>query len=180
MTDLRPSPTPSTTTPATAPTEDRPPRTPRWVWLFGIVVGLFLLAVGAFFVVSGDHGAEAGGGVHGAGNDPSSVERATAPDVLSPAWLRVATARPTLWPITVPVAPGAAGTLCFVVSCPDGEPLTEFTDTEAPAARTSRLFLDFQVGGQVRTADVTLEASAPARAGQDARSADREPTRCGR
>jgi hypothetical protein len=38
--------------------------------LFGIVVGLFLLAVGAFFVVSGDHGAEAGGGVHGAGNDP--------------------------------------------------------------------------------------------------------------
>jgi len=70
MTDLRPSPTPSTITPATAPTEDRPPRPPRWVWLFGIVVGLFLLAVGAFFVVSGDHGAEAGGGVHGAGNDP--------------------------------------------------------------------------------------------------------------
>lgn len=75
---------------------------------------------------------------------------------------------------------GAAGTLCFGVSCPDGEPLTEFTDTEAPAARTSRLFLDFQVGGQVRTAGVTLEASAPDRAGQDARSADREPTRCGR
>lgn len=158
MVDPRPSPTPSTTTPATTSTEDRPPRTPRWVWVFGSVVGLFVLAVGAFFVIGGDHGAGAGGGVHGAGNDPSSVEGAG----------------------TVPEATGAAGALSFGVPCPDGEPLTEFSDNEGPAARTSPLFLDFQVGGRVCTADVTLQATAPDSAGPDAPGADREPTRSGR
>lgn len=159
MVDPRPSPMPSTTTPAMTSTEDRPPRTPRWVWVFGSVVGLFLLAVGAFFVVSGDHGSGEGSEVHGAGSDPGSVEGASAPNVQAPE------------------AGGETGRLSFSVPGQGGEPLAEFTNTEAQAASTSRLFLDFP-GAQVRTADVTLEATVAGPRGPDDPDADREPTSC--
>lgn len=105
------TPTPPTT-PAWSPTADRPPRTPRWVWVFGSIVGLFLLAVGAFFLAGGDHGGGDGGGGHGAGeNNPGAFEGATAPNVQVPAGLQVATSGYTLSPISVPDSAGEAGTL---------------------------------------------------------------------
>ncbi|TMR89908.1 hypothetical protein [Nonomuraea basaltis] len=50
--------------------------------MFGSLVGLFLLAVGAFFLAGGDHGGGDGGAGHGAGNaNPGAVEGAAAPDI---------------------------------------------------------------------------------------------------
>lgn len=45
-------------------------------------------------------------------------------------------------------------------------------NVEVPTAGTYRLFLDFQVGGQVKTTDFTLEATEPASAGPDAPGAE--------
>jgi hypothetical protein len=71
------------------------------------------------------------------------------------------------------------GDLAYVHVHPDGEPGDGVTEPgpdvtfyiEAPSSGTYRLFLDFQVDGEVRTADFTLTTVQPEDAG-----ADDEPT----
>jgi hypothetical protein len=71
------------------------------------------------------------------------------------------------------------GDLAYVHVHPDGEPGDGVTEpgpdvtfyVEAPSSGTYRLFLDFQVDGEVRTADFTLTTVQPEDAG-----ADDEPT----
>jgi len=75
MADPASDPALSSPTPATSPAADRPPRTPRSVWVFGSVVALFLLAIAAFFLAGGDHGGGGGGG-HAAGDDNAGAVEA--------------------------------------------------------------------------------------------------------
>ncbi|NDL57088.1 hypothetical protein [Phytoactinopolyspora mesophila] len=67
------------------------------------------------------------------------------------------------------------GDLAYIHVHPDGEPGDGVTGpgpdvafhVEAPSSGTYRLFLDFQVDGEVRTADFTLTAAAPVPADAD-------------
>jgi hypothetical protein len=81
MADLPPDPDTGDDT-GVRPTADRPPRTPRWVKVFGIIVGVVvLLVVAVMFIGGGEHGpgrhtpsGDAGGQV-----PPSSVMEDHAP-----------------------------------------------------------------------------------------------------
>jgi hypothetical protein len=76
------------------------------------------------------------------------------------------------------------GDLAYVHVHPDGEPGDGVTEpgpevtfyVEAPTAGSYRLFLDFQIDGQVRTADFTLAADAPDESSDDAAPGDNEPS----
>jgi hypothetical protein len=81
MADLPPDPDTGDDT-GVRPTADRPPSTPRWVKVFGIIVGVVvLLVVAVMFIGGGEHGpgrhtpsGDAGGQV-----PPSSVMEDHAP-----------------------------------------------------------------------------------------------------